>query len=347
MSGNEDKGRLLNRAVQEGNLELVNQLISQGADVNWKNPRMLNQTPLHMAGFSTNVRMNDPTLVFENENEDNDFIVKCEIADILIKRGADVNARDNTGRTPLHFACQSGNINLVNMLIENGALVNERDNRGRTPLHFAALSSDCKLIATLLLKGADDTIPDNDSKLPRDMTYPRTHRRDLLPSNVLLDNYGKMKMSFLSCGSLKCPVFTKAQADILKTAIRSSPELRMVYEKLRSNVLITSSLSIMRSNKFNFLHDEMSRDMLDMFDSESFGENMELFEEEKNSKFNYSKDEKEANRYIQQKLGESSSSSSASSKSSKSSSGGRRKSRKSRKSYNKKGKSRKSRKSRR
>ena len=340
MSGNEDKGRLLNRAVQEGNLELVNQLISQGADVNWKNPRMLNQTPLHMAGFSTNVRMNDPTLVFENENEDNDFIVKCEIADILIKRGADVNARDNTGRTPLHFACQSGNINLVNMLIENGALVNERDNRGRTPLHFAALSSDCKLIATLLLKGADDTIPDNDSKLPRDMTYPRTHRRDLLPINVLLDNYGKMKMSFLSCGSLKCPVFTKAQADILKTAIRSSPELRMVYEKLRSNVLITSSLSIMRSNKFNFLHDEMSRDMLDMFDSESFGENMELFEEEKNSKFNYSKDEKEANRYIQQKLGESSSSSSASSV--KSSSGGR-KSRKSRKSYNKKRKSRKTR----
>jgi hypothetical protein len=136
---------------------------------------------------------------------------------------------------------------------KNGANINAKENTGKTSLHYAALSLDCKLIATLLLKGADETIHDNDGKLPRDMADPKSYRKDFLPSNVLLDNYKKMNLSFITCGSLKCPVFTKAQADILKRQIMSSPELQMVYKELRSDVLMLSALSIMRGNKFNLL----------------------------------------------------------------------------------------------
>lgn len=44
-----------------------------------------------------------------------------ELAEILLEHGADLNARDIEGWTPLHAASATGNIQMINLLIEEGA----------------------------------------------------------------------------------------------------------------------------------------------------------------------------------------------------------------------------------
>ena len=59
-------------------------------------------------------------------------------AQLLIKHGADVKARDETHSTPLHMASSSGFPLLVALLIEHGADPTAKDHRHRTPLHLAS-----------------------------------------------------------------------------------------------------------------------------------------------------------------------------------------------------------------
>ncbi len=56
----------------------------------------------------------------------------------LLASGADVNAPDEYGETPLHWATRYGHTALVEVLVANGADVNASDDNGDSPLHWAA-----------------------------------------------------------------------------------------------------------------------------------------------------------------------------------------------------------------
>lgn len=56
----------------------------------------------------------------------------------LIRAGADVNVKNNFGRTPLHAAAESGHLGCLRELIAAGADVNAKDDNDFTPLHKAA-----------------------------------------------------------------------------------------------------------------------------------------------------------------------------------------------------------------
>ena len=60
----------------------------------------------------------------------------ASIAKFLLEHGADVNARDNTLKNSLHFLAEhGGNLEVARMLVQHGADINSRDDSGKTPLH--------------------------------------------------------------------------------------------------------------------------------------------------------------------------------------------------------------------
>jgi len=83
--------------------------------------------------------------------EENIEAVKKTLAD-----GADVNAKDDNGWTPLHWAALSGHKEVSEYLITMGADVNAAETgSGMTPLHFAAAGDQKEIVELLLASGAD------------------------------------------------------------------------------------------------------------------------------------------------------------------------------------------------
>lgn len=71
------------------------------------------------------------------------------IAELLVERHADLNARNNTGATPLHWAVRGNNLPVVKLLIEHGASPTIRDSRNMTALEYAVVNQHDEIIAYL------------------------------------------------------------------------------------------------------------------------------------------------------------------------------------------------------
>jgi ankyrin repeat protein len=162
------------RIVKYGDIDQIRKFINKN-DVH--NIDLEEMTPLHYA-----IKRNDPKIV-----------------QILIDYGADLNAKNKDGLTPLHYAVSLVNVNLdivqllikgsdvnskipnvysilhtacyhkgpilVETLIKAGADVNENNNQdGRYPLHVAVLYSDLDTIKCLLDNGADVNATNNDEE---------------------------------------------------------------------------------------------------------------------------------------------------------------------------------------
>lgn len=80
------------------------------------------------------------------------------IAGILINKGADVNAYDRRGMTPLLLVCgkqMHGYKSIAEMLIKRGAFVNDRDSLGFTPLLLSLSGGTAEVAELLIERGAD------------------------------------------------------------------------------------------------------------------------------------------------------------------------------------------------
>ena len=77
------------------------------------------------------------------------------VAQVLIESGADVNATDRHGSTPLINAAASGALDLAALLLANGAQVDAATKDGQTALMIAAGKGHREITALLLEAGAD------------------------------------------------------------------------------------------------------------------------------------------------------------------------------------------------
>jgi len=151
-----DRSALYNVA-NNNELEILEYLISKGADVNMRNRCSSGETPLHAAA------------------KDGDM----DVAKLLIANGADVNAITETRvkrrdkKSPLHFASEKRHGDLVQLLIKHGANVNMQDGNGDTVLHYAALKGDKALMALFLDSGVDVNAKDEGGETPLDIAILR------------------------------------------------------------------------------------------------------------------------------------------------------------------------------
>ena len=116
------------RAAKAGDIAAMKVLLAAKADVTLATRAGI--TPL-MAAAGMGTKEEDATGRFKTEEEG------IEGIDLCLKAGADVNAANGQGQTALHAAAQMGFDKVVTFLAAHGANVNAKDQRGFTPLDGA------------------------------------------------------------------------------------------------------------------------------------------------------------------------------------------------------------------
>jgi hypothetical protein len=130
----------LDHAVENGNREMVQLLLSHGANVNAVDE--FGRTALMRLG----------------EDSTSDLVWD------LIGAGARVNQKDENGETALMAAAYRNNSNLVKELLEAGADVNTANDDGATALIIAASNGRVNNVRTLILAGANMEARDSQGK---------------------------------------------------------------------------------------------------------------------------------------------------------------------------------------
>ena len=91
-----------------------------------------------------------------------------DLAMSSIEKGVRVDESD-CGWTPLHEACNYGNLDIVKLLLDSGADINGNGDEGMTPLHDATQNAHIDVVKHLIKRGASVTERDNNGHTPLDL----------------------------------------------------------------------------------------------------------------------------------------------------------------------------------
>lgn len=167
----------LKNAIARGDIVAMKSAIAKGADVNAIGGRTSNRTMMTVA---CNYGRYDEKLWKTPELRQQKI---CEMLEVLIDSGADINAKDQFGYTalflvtnnpyfrhPASVATVKEHKKLVAMLLTKGADVNTKYENGNTPLHNAVgvsfQSDNLEVVELLIQSGADVNAKNSKGETP-------------------------------------------------------------------------------------------------------------------------------------------------------------------------------------
>lgn len=133
-------------AAERGNLEAVEWMISEGADINYAR-QSDNRTVLHAAISN----------------------LQLPIVQKLIDSNVDINKTDNQGASPLYYSLGyvgQQDVNIIRYLIEHNADVIQNMNDGDTPMHMIGYHHNLQAGKLLLQYGANINVKNHEGKTP-------------------------------------------------------------------------------------------------------------------------------------------------------------------------------------
>ncbi|XP_060576349.1 transient receptor potential cation channel subfamily A member 1-like [Ruditapes philippinarum] len=158
----------LHLAVQNYQMEVIDLLIENGAEINMQNNT--NYTPLHMAVIGGQIN----------------------IVNQLLDKGADIEARDGDHMTPVHRCAMYGKKDVLEVLLQKGANCNARTSEQMTPLLVASWKGHAAVVEYLLLHKAKVTATDSCMRTALHWTVDQGHYNIL---QLLMKNGGEELLS--------------------------------------------------------------------------------------------------------------------------------------------------------
>lgn len=107
-----------------------------------------------------------------------------QMVELLLSKGARIDARDHSNQTALHIAAQHGHTKIVSALLEKGASIDARDHSNQTALHISAQLGYTEIVNVLLGKGASIDATDDDG---RTALHPAAEYGHTKVASVLLE----------------------------------------------------------------------------------------------------------------------------------------------------------------
>ncbi|XP_055848446.1 serine/threonine-protein phosphatase 6 regulatory ankyrin repeat subunit A-like [Episyrphus balteatus] len=173
---------LLLKSIKLKNNEITELLLNEGSRVNRKrNKRIPSNTPLHLAIENGNLKITEMLLDkgadidADNKNGYSPLILAIfknneEIIDLLIRKKANLNYTCLKGLSALHATMDFSLCHLTQKLLQNGAYINiistNSSDRGFTPLHYATFNGNIAIIKVLLKYGADVDVKEENGFTP-------------------------------------------------------------------------------------------------------------------------------------------------------------------------------------
>jgi ankyrin repeat protein len=155
-------------AIVNNDLARVNQLISQGIDINrYDNNGSI--TPLMLASMYGHLLIVKKLIEHNaNVNQYSEYIAhgntallqaveneRLSVVRELIEHNASVNTLDVSNMSPLLHACDKDNFEIFRVLITHGADVNASDYHGWSPITKASFNGNIEMVRELITRGAN------------------------------------------------------------------------------------------------------------------------------------------------------------------------------------------------